>query len=285
MAMPVRRKVFRIEEMQSAASRAPATEPASATPDQLIAELAALRGLMERRSEAAPASEASDRRGNSNMSAPDTRPEPGSSARAASEASDGRGNSKVRASNGAHPGDAYGLRQLKDETDSIHRAIARTKEEIAALHIGALDHPPGGRASRELDAVAGGAEHAIQQILAAVEDIDETANTLSATLKNEQERALAHEIRDQVIRIFEACNFQDLAGQRITKVLATLKFIEDRVARMMDIWGGIDAFKDLTEAAIAARNAGPVLLNGPKLEGDVGHASQDEIDRLFGASE
>jgi len=250
--MPVRRKVFRIEEMQSAASRAPAAEPASATPDQLIAELAALRSLMERRTDAA------------------------------SEASGGRGNSKARApANGAHSNDTTGLRQLKDETDSIHRAIARTKEEIAALHIGALDHPPGGRASRELDAVAGGAEHAIQQILAAAEDIDEAANTLSATLKNEQERALAHDIRDQVIRVFEACNFQDLAGQRITKVLATLKFIEDRVARMMDIWGGIDAFKDLTEAAIAARSAGPVLLNGPKLEGDVGHASQDEIDALF----
>jgi chemotaxis protein CheZ len=247
MAMPVRRKVFRIEEMQLAASRAPAAEPASATPDQLIAELAALRSLMERRNEVTPANGTH--------------------------------------SNGAHTNDKTGLRQLKDETDSIHRAIARTKEEIAALHTGALDHPPGGRASRELDAVAGGAEHAIQQILAAAEDIDEAANTLSATLKNEQERALAHDIRDQVIRVFEACNFQDLAGQRITKVLATLKFIEDRVARMMDIWGGIDAFKDLTEAAIAARSAGPVLLNGPKLEGDVGHASQDEIDRLFGASE
>ena len=47
---------------------------------------------------------------------------------------------------------------------------------------------------------------------------------------------LAQDIRDQVIRIFDACNFQDLAGQRIAKVLATLKFIEDRIARMMDIW-------------------------------------------------
>jgi chemotaxis protein CheZ len=56
-----------------------------------------------------------------------------------------------------------------------------------------------------------------------------------------------------VIRIFDACNFQDLAGQSIAKVLATLKFIEDRIARMMDIWGGIDAFKDYTAAALAAR--------------------------------
>jgi chemotaxis protein CheZ len=241
MAMPVRRKVFRIEEMQSAVTRAPEAEPAAATQEQLIAELAALRSLMERRTEAAPM-------------------------------------------NGAHASDTNGLLQLKVEIDSIHRAITRTKEEIAALHIGGLNNADGSRATRELDAVAGGAEHAIQQILAAAEDIDEAANTLSAALKNTQERALAQDIRDQVVHIFEACNFQDLAGQRISKVLATLKFIEDRVARMMDIWGGIDAFKDLTAAAIAARSE-PVLLNGPKLDGDSGHASQDDIDRIFGTGE
>jgi chemotaxis protein CheZ len=279
MAMPVRRKVFRIEEMQSAVARVPEAEPAAATHEQLIAELAALRSVMERRGNskvrAHSASEDASER------ADDTRPEPGSSARTASEANDRRGNSQVPAT-GAHNNDASGLRQLKDETDSIHRAIARTKEEIAALHVGGINNPDGGRATRELDAVAGGAEHAIQQILAAAEDIDEAANTLSAAIKNAQERALAQDIRDQVVHIFEACNFQDLAGQRISKVLATLKFIDDRITRMMDIWGGIDAFKDLTAAAIAARTPEPVLLNGPKLEGDSGHASQDEIDQLFG---
>src|SRR5262249_11286689 len=174
-----------------------------------------------------------------------------------------------------------GLRQLKDETDIIHRAIVRTKEEIAALHVSGLNTPESHRASRELDAVAGGAERAIQQILEAAEDIDEAANTLSAAIKGEQERALAQDIRDQVIHIFEACNFQDLAGQRIAKVLATLKFVEDRITRMMDIWGGIDAFKHYTAAARAARGPEPVLLNGPKLEGETGHASQEDIDAMF----
>src|SRR5262249_52172371 len=102
MAMPVRRKVFRIEEMQSAVAHAPETEPANATHEQLIAELAALRNLMERRAEAAPM-------------------------------------------NGAHASDTSGLLQLKVEIDNIHRAITRTKEEIAALHIGGLNKPDGGR--------------------------------------------------------------------------------------------------------------------------------------------
>ena len=78
-------------------------------------------------------------------------------------------------------------------------------------------------------------ERATQQILEAAESIDEAANTLSATLKREQEQALTSDIRDHVVRIFEACNFQDLTGQRIAKVLATLAFVENRVARMLEI--------------------------------------------------
>jgi len=239
--MSVRRKVFRIEEMQVAPVSA-ATEPApfAQMHAQMRAELAKLRSLVERRSTGAPAS-------------------------------------------GPDQIETEGLRQLKDETDTIHRAISRTKQEIAALHASGLDGGESNRVFRELDAVVGSAELAIQKILAAAEDIDEAANTLSAALRPEGERSLAQDIRDQVIRIFEACNFQDLAGQRITKVLATLKFVETRVARMMDIWGGIDAFKDYTAAAAGARDRGPTVLNGPRLDGEPGHASQDEIDAIFRA--
>jgi chemotaxis protein CheZ len=174
-----------------------------------------------------------------------------------------------------------GLRQLKDETDSIFRAINRTKQEIATLHVGGISTGDR-RVRQELDAVVGGAEQAIQQILAAAEEVDEAANTLSAVLKQEQNQALAQDIRDHVIRIFEACNFHDLAGQRISKVLATLQFVEDRVARMIEIWGGMDAFRAHAAVARAEHDQrAPVLLDGPKLAGDPGHASQDDIDAIF----
>jgi chemotaxis protein CheZ len=178
-----------------------------------------------------------------------------------------------------------GLRQLKDETDSIFRAINRTKQEIAALHVSGLSGAENGRVRQELDAVVGSAEQAIQGILAAAEEIDEAANTLSAVLKHDQNRALAQDIREHIVRIFEACNFHDLAGQRIGRVLATLTFVEQRVARMMEIWGGIDAFREHAAAARAEREqAAPFLLNGPKLDGDLGHASQADIDAMFRAS-
>jgi chemotaxis protein CheZ len=261
IAMPVRRKVFRIEEMLVAGEH-PGNDAAAPLPQQqqrILAELAALRSLMERQPDGAPKT-FHDKISHDKIDGDKT---------------DG---------DKTGTGEIDHLRQLKNETDTIHRAINRTKQEIAALHVHGLNAPESGRVARELDAVVGGTERAIQQILAAAEDIDEAANTLSAALKQEQERALAQDIRDQVIRIFEASNFQDLAGQRISKVLATLKFIDDRIARMMEIWGGIEAFQDYTAAALAERPQGAVLLNGPKLEGDSGHASQADIDALFARS-
>jgi chemotaxis protein CheZ len=51
---------------------------------------------------------------------------------------------------------------------------------------------------------------------------------------------------------------------------------------MMDIWGGVDAIKAHAPAVVDTREGDARLLNGPKVEGDVGHASQDDIDALFG---
>jgi chemotaxis protein CheZ len=171
------------------------------------------------------------------------------------------------------------LRQLKSDTDAIYHALNRTKQEIAALHVNAFGPPPA-RMTRELDAVVESAERATQQILGAAEDIEDAANTLSASLKRDQEKSLALDIQDNVLRIFEACNFQDLTGQRIAKVLTTLKFVEDRIAHMIEIWGGIDAFRSYAVAAAAEldRNS---MLQGPKLDDDQGHVSQDDVDAMF----
>lgn len=172
-------------------------------------------------------------------------------------------------------------RRLKDELHLIYDAIKRTKEELSALHVTGFHGEPMTRATNELDAVMGGTEKAAQQILAAAEDIDQAANTLSAALKSEVEQGLTQDIQDRVIQIFEACNFQDLAGQRITKVAATLKFIEEHVLRMIAIWGGLDAFEP-NDPVAAVERAMIELLHGPRLEGDDGHASQEDIDLMFG---
>jgi len=127
----------------------------------------------------------------------------------------------------------------------------------------------------------GGTESATEQILSNAEEIDQLASTLAARLKNDQNQQLIADVQERVIKIFEACNFQDLTGQRITKVVSTLKFIETHILRMMEIWGGLEAFREIEAEKMSKPDGDAGLLNGPKIEGEVGHASQDDIDALF----
>jgi chemotaxis protein CheZ len=192
-----------------------------------------------------------------------------------------------------HAGDAQMLLQtyrakieqcekLKVELDLIHDAINRTKQEIAMLHGKSFEGAEMTKITGELGAVVGGTEQATQQILEATEAIDQAATALAKVTSPDQQRLLSEEIQERVVSIFEACNFQDLTGQRISKVLATMKFIEHHITVMMDIWGGIDAIKAHAPNAADDRVGDARLLNGPKLAGDAGHASQDDIDAMFG---
>src|SRR5437667_6539061 len=171
--------------------------------------------------------------------------------------------------------------KLKVELDLIHDAISRTKREIAVLHGKSFDGQEMAKVNGELGAVVGGTEHATQQILEATEAIDQAATALSKNVTPDQQRMLSEEIQERVISIFEACNFQDLTGQRISKVMNTMKFIEHHINAMMDIWGGVDAIKAHVPKQVDTRDEDDKLLNGPKLDGDAGHASQDDIDALF----
>lgn len=241
--MPAPRKVFRIEMMYPAASAAASLGHEATSAPYQQEILTELKGLHEL------------------LARRDTR----APASAADQAAAG------------------GLRKLKGETDAIQRAISRTRQELATLDLSGFDGGGGGRVVRELDAVVNSAEQATQQLLDSAEQIDEAASALSSVLKQEQHHALTLDIQDQVVRIFEACNFHDLTGQRITKVLATLKLVEDHVARMKEIWGDIDAFKvSVAPAPAPEQHRETALLNGPKLDGDQGHASQADIDAIFG---
>ncbi len=171
--------------------------------------------------------------------------------------------------------------KLKVELDLIHDAIDRTKREIAVLHGKSFDGAEMAKVNGELGAVVGGTEEATQQILEAAESIDQSASALSKVTSPDQQKILSEEIQERVISIFEACNFQDLTGQRISKVMSTMKFIEHHINAMMDIWGGVDAIKAHVPKQVDTREGDAKLLNGPKLDGDVGHASQDDIDALF----
>lgn len=170
---------------------------------------------------------------------------------------------------------AADLRKFKIERDIVGKAIHETKAEITSLQ----DHGFNGeRAAKELNAVISGAEQTTERILAAAESIEEKAGMLASMLKSDHERSITQDIAESVTQIFEACNFHDLAGQRIAKIATTMALVQDHLARMIEIWSVIDQFHADDISAAPRRDS---LLNGPKLEGDRGHSSQSEIDSLF----
>jgi chemotaxis protein CheZ len=109
------------------------------------------------------------------------------------------------------------IQRLTSELRRVHSAISGTVQEHAGGN-GSRAPAATARVADEFEAVMAGSEQATQKILAAAEDIDQAANNLSAALKSDIEQGLAQDIRDRVIQIFEACNYQDLTGQRVAKV-------------------------------------------------------------------
>jgi chemotaxis protein CheZ len=256
--MPVHRKRFRIEEAFIGDMPAPSFAEGDVGPmhREIMAELRAIRAQM-----------ASSLRGIAAVG-----PEEETAPKQVSEA---------HAMLETYRAQMEQCEKLKVELDLIHDAIKRTKTEIAVLHGKSFHGNEMAKVTGELGAVVGGTEDATQRILEAAESIDQAATALTKVNSPDQQKLLSEEIQERVVSIFEACNFQDLTGQRISKVMTTMKFIESHILVMMDIWGGIDAIRAHAPVVVDEREGDARLLNGPRSHGDVGHASQNDIDALF----
>jgi chemotaxis protein CheZ len=176
------------------------------------------------------------------------------------------------------------VQQLKAELALLHDAIARNKAELSAL-LGDRHDRRMTRAAGDLGAAVEGMEKATVKILKSTEVIDESARALTASLKDDYKRGLAQEIQDQVVEIYETCNFQDIGGQRIGNVIAILNMIEERVACMLKRYQieRVEAPASMSSTKSALKPAAASgLINGPRLDGASGHTSQNDIDALFG---
>lgn len=172
------------------------------------------------------------------------------------------------ASHPALPGTTTG--RLASELNLIANRLAGSQAGNGSA--GDEETVPLSRIAGELLAVTSGTEQATQKILAAAEQIDQLANNLSAALQGKIEQGPAQDIRDLVLRIFEACNFQDLIGQRINKVMTTMKFVEEHITRVLD---------EIKTMSARTSGDGAQYLHGPPLAHDSGHASQTDIDAIF----
>lgn len=175
---------------------------------------------------------------------------------------------------------------LRSDITEIDEAIRGTKKELAAIkvgnNIGGVDI-----AALELTTVVSQTEAATNDILAASEAIETMAGAIQSETDLDAAKSLAAEIAERITIIYMACNFQDLSGQRVSRVVETLNFVEGRIHKMIDAWGGLQALHDLIEAEIRSKEeeketeGSAALLTGPVPVNGEDHVGQNEIDALF----
>ncbi|HYG87613.1 MAG TPA: protein phosphatase CheZ [Azospirillum sp.] len=175
--------------------------------------------------------------------------------------------------------DIQQIDQIQTEIADISGRIKATKIEMAALR-----HPLAGddkfvQASQELSAVVSSTEAATNTIMGCAEELEEIVGELKAASEGYQKDRL-NDMHEVIVRIYEACNFQDLTGQRITKVVRALGFIEERIESMMNLWNRRE-FEAMPLPPSVTKMDGDLELHGPSEETISGNISQADIDALF----
>lgn len=148
----------------------------------------------------------------------------------------------------------------------LSQHIRVTREEIGALKPGDGEDFLSSTAD-ELEEIVAETARAANEIMGAAESVEAIAAGTDPKTRAALQAAAT--------RIYEASAFQDITGQRITKVVRALQHIEIRIEALASACG----------EALSQSNGGETpkgdaaLLNGPQLSRAA--ATQSEIDSLF----
>jgi chemotaxis protein CheZ len=158
---------------------------------------------------------------------------------------------------------------MVSELIQIAEYITHMRDEIAALRPNEMTRDRIPMAHEELGSVVQATAGATNRIMAAAE-------ALLALPEGPAHRPV---LEEHVGTIFEACAFQDITGQRISKVVDALQSFEQRLDRFIGAVRARDAA--ITDPAERARQerADKLMLNGPQAQQIA--PSQDDIDALF----
>lgn len=172
------------------------------------------------------------------------------------------------------------IERIRQEMQNIAQRIDGTKREIASLRhpLAAASDDKFTAASMELGAIVKVTEDATNGIMRNAEKIDEIIQEVRSHVQDAYATSRLQEVSDLIVNIFESCTFQDLTGQRITKVVKTMDFIEKRVDSMLEIWGK----KDIEAQPMSpdlVKVDGQLKLHGPQAKAEA--ISQSDIDKMF----
>ena len=173
-------------------------------------------------------------------------------------------------------GRARTMRRVQADVGDVARLLREALNDVAALRPDAVtqEHLPA--ANEELDAVVKATADATHTIMDAAEALE--------AMQSELAPPLAERVADETTRIFEACAFQDITGQRVGKVVHVLGEVDARVTALVAAFGGANE-RDEKSAGTPSIGGGDGqstdddLLNGPQLPGAA--KSQAEIDALL----
>ncbi|WP_085909252.1 hypothetical protein [Kiloniella majae] len=170
--------------------------------------------------------------------------------------------------------------RLHKELEKLVLYVERLRQELADAMRKKGDRTDFENMSVQLDALVKNTEEASNGILKSSEEILEAVEKLRADNSEEDRNKLCDLIVGHATSNLEACSFQDITGQRVTKILRSMQFVEDRVSTMAEIYG--EAAIQTLGLEISAKEtpSEEVAMDGPAIEVEEA-ISQDEIDALF----
>lgn len=170
---------------------------------------------------------------------------------------------------------------IRSEIEKIAAYISQALQEIASIAppLEEADATPSdgnniqniSYANSELAAVVAATEHATNNILDAADVIQDKVNTITG---NDEAKK---EIMESTVRIYDACNFQDITGQRIGKVVRTLDYLDTKISKLRSFIEETSVEAGDIDEEFRDKRPDAALMNGPQLSAP----DQDEIDRLF----
>jgi len=127
---------------------------------------------------------------------------------------------------------------LLSKVEELGRTIAspRPKSRRCMSTTSMPSHIPS--ATDELDAIVAHTASATDIISKCAKRSTGSAANWQGKTGSPRAMEAASALQHATTRIYEACSFQDITGQRITKVVATLKTIEAKVASIVTAFGG-----------------------------------------------
>jgi chemotaxis protein CheZ len=157
--------------------------------------------------------------------------------------------------------------EIAAERRDLLRYVKALRKAIAELRPGELRNRALPSAMSEIGLIVETTEQAANEIMASVDEI--------MGLPEQPMEDYRAAVEEQCLRVLAACSFQDLAGQRMNKIVEVLLKLELKVATIGELMGGVDD----EEPEEDAREGDAILLNGPVAPGE--GVDQSEIDALF----